>query len=87
MFVILVYDCEPKRGVKVLKKCRQYLEWVQNSVFEGEITKAGLQILKAELKKIINTKKDSIIFYEFRTLSYYKRETMGIEKGGDNQFI
>ena len=87
MFVILVYDCEPERGVKVLKKCRQYLEWTQNSVFEGEISKANLAILKSELKKIVNPNKDSIIFYEFRTLSYYKRDIIGLEKKSNNMFI
>ena len=37
MFVILVYDIKEQRVTKVLKKCREYLSWVQNSVFEGEI--------------------------------------------------
>ncbi|WP_427338327.1 CRISPR-associated endonuclease Cas2 [Caloranaerobacter sp. DY30410] len=31
MFVILVYDVEQKRVAKVLKTCRKYLYWVQNS--------------------------------------------------------
>ncbi len=88
MFVILVYDIEePKRGVKTLKKCRGYLNWVQNSVFEGEISKAGLFKLKHELKNIIKQDKDSIIIYEFRTLSYSKREIIGIEKSDNSQFI
>ena len=50
MFIILVYDVGEKRVAKVLKKCRQYLYWVQNSVFEGEITPAKLKMLKEELK-------------------------------------
>ena len=41
MFIILVYDIDVKRVGKVLKKCREYLNWVQNSVFEGEITDVG----------------------------------------------
>ncbi len=40
MFVILVYDFEQKRVAKALKIARKYLYWVQNSVFEGEITKS-----------------------------------------------
>lgn len=54
MFVILVYDVAQKRVAKVLKKCRQYLHWVQNSVFEGEISEANLKKLKMELDRIIN---------------------------------
>ena len=38
MFVIMVYDVGKKRVAKVLKKSRKYLHWVQNSVFEGEIS-------------------------------------------------
>lgn len=43
MFVILVYDVDQKRVAKVLKKCREYLFWVQNSVFEGELTEMKLR--------------------------------------------
>ena len=39
MYVIVVYDIGEKRVAKMLKLCRQYLNWIQNSVFEGEITK------------------------------------------------
>ena len=38
MFIILVYDVGEKRVAKVLKICRKYLNWVQNSVLEGEIS-------------------------------------------------
>ena len=50
MFVILVYDVEQKRVAKVLKKCREYLFWVQNSVFEGELTEMKLRQLRENLK-------------------------------------
>jgi CRISPR-associated protein Cas2 len=54
MFVVLVYDVDVKRVAKVLKKCREYLYWVQNSVFEGEITLGRLKRLKKELLSLIN---------------------------------
>jgi len=53
----MVYDIGEKRVQKVLKTSRKYLFWVQNSVFEGEITKANYVKLKAELKKIIDEKR------------------------------
>lgn len=34
----MVYDVNEKRVNKVLKIGRKYLNWVQNSVLEGEIT-------------------------------------------------
>jgi CRISPR-associated protein Cas2 len=87
MFVIVVYDINVKRVTKVLKTCRKYLYWVQNSVLEGEISKANLFKLKAELSKIINKKEDSVIFYIFRTTKYSTREIMGIQKGGQDNFL
>jgi CRISPR-associated protein Cas2 len=77
----LVYDVNQKRVNKVLKICRKYLTWVQNSVLEGEITEATLYKLKMELKKIINKKEDSIIIYNLRTTRYSSREIIGLEKG------
>lgn len=87
MFIILVYDVGEKRVGKVLKICRKYLNWVQNSVLEGEISDAGFKKLKQELKRAINDKEDSIIFYILRTTKYSSRETMGIKKGGDEMII
>lgn len=87
MFVILVYDINQKRVAKVLKKCREYLYWVQNSVFEGEISESNFKKLKIELGKIIDEDVDSIIMYTFRTTRYSKREIMGQEKGGDENIL
>lgn len=53
MFVILVYDVGEERVARVLKKCRQYLYWVQNSVFEGDISPGRLKRLKRELKGLV----------------------------------
>ncbi len=80
MFIILVYDMGEKRVAKALKKCRQYLNWVQNSVFEGEISEANLKILKNELKKLMQQGEDSVIIYHLRTTKYYQREILGVEK-------
>jgi CRISPR-associated protein Cas2 len=85
--VIVVYDVNVKRVAKVLKTCRKYLYWVQNSVLEGKISDANLVKLKAELAEIINEEEDSIIFYTFRTAKYSNRELMGIQKGGEEQFL
>lgn len=87
MYVILVYDIKEERVGRVLKICRKYLNWVQNSVFEGEITGAKLVKLKTELRKIINPEEDSVIIYRFRSLLYSSRETMGIKKGGEELII
>ncbi|MGB4045376.1 MAG: CRISPR-associated endonuclease Cas2 [Halanaerobiales bacterium] len=87
MFVIMVYDVNEKRVGKALKISRKYLHWVQNSVFEGEITEAKFMKLKNEMKQLINEEEDSVIFYILRTTSYTKREIIGLEKGGEENFI
>lgn len=72
---------------KVLKKCRQYLYWVQNSVFEGKITPAKLKMLKEELKRIIDQTEDSVIIYNLRTTRYTSREVIGLDKGGEENIL
>lgn len=79
MFIILVYDIGEKRVGKVLKTCRKYLNWVQNSVLEGEVSDANYFKLTSELKDIIS-EKDSIIVYNLRTTKYYAREIIGVER-------
>lgn len=87
MFAILVYDVGEKRVSKVLKTARKYLNWVQNSVLEGEVSDANYRRLKEELKKIADENEDSFIFYTFRTIKYYDREIIGIKKGGHELFL
>jgi len=87
MFVILVYDVNTKRVNKVLKRSRKYLNWVQNSVLEGEISEANYKKLKMELQKVINSEEDSCLFYTFRTTKYSARESLGIKKGGEGVII
>jgi CRISPR-associated protein Cas2 len=87
MYIIVVYDAVPKRGVKLLKFLRQHLVWVQNSVFEGEVTEAGLAKIKGGIKEIINEKKDCVIFYTFASQNYTSREVVGLEKNEIDSFI
>ena len=53
MYVILVYDMGEKRVGKMLKLCRQYLNWVQNSVFEGDLSEAKLRELTTKIKSLM----------------------------------
>jgi len=46
MFILMVYDVEVKRIVKVLKIGRKYLHHIQNSVLEGELSPAQYKKLK-----------------------------------------
>jgi CRISPR-associated protein Cas2 len=83
----MVYDINEKRVNRVLKIGRKYLDWMQNSVLEGEITVAKYEKLKMELLGIIKKDEDSIIFYILRTTRYSKREIIGQQKGGSKLII
>ena len=87
MFVIVVYDVGERRVTKVLKRCRKYLNWVQNSVLEGDISESNLKKLKMELERIIESDHDSVIIYTSRTTRYTDREIMGLRKGGEDLII
>ena len=65
MYVILVYDVDQKRTAKMLKLCRRYLSWIQNSVFEGEISEVQLKQLTSEARNLMD-EKDSLIFFKSR---------------------
>ena len=80
MYIILVYDIEEQRVAKVCKYLRQHLTWVQNSVFEGELTRAQLARVKSGLLNIIHEDKDAVIIYTMRDEKWIDRETMGIDK-------
>jgi len=87
MYVIVVYDVEEKRVAKVMKFLRRYLTWVQNSVFEGEITEAKLNEVHIGLKKLIKKEKDSVVFYQMETEKNFKRMVVGMEKNPTDTII
>lgn len=87
MYIILVYDIGQKRVGKALKICRRYLNWVQNSVFEGELTEARLKALKLNLKKMMNQEEDAVLIYRFREQKYIKREILGQDKNRLDTFL
>jgi CRISPR-associated protein Cas2 len=80
MYIILVYDIEEKRVGKMLKLCRQYLNWIQNSVFEGELTRVKLDELLHKIKVIMKEDKDSIIIFKSRQEKWLEKEVIGREK-------
>ncbi len=87
MYVILVYDIGERRVAKMLKLCRQYLNWIQNSVFEGEITEVKLKELLSVAKKIMKEKEDSIIIFKSRDEKWLEKEVLGKEKNSLDTFL
>lgn len=87
MYVILVYDIGEKRVGKMLKLCRQYLNWIQNSVFEGEITEVKLMELKGKAKKIMDEKTDSMIVFSSQNTHWMNKEIVGMELNDLDNFL
>ncbi|WP_287827109.1 CRISPR-associated endonuclease Cas2 [Bacteroides sp.] len=87
MYIILVYDMGQKRVGKMLKLCRRYLNWIQNSVFEGEITEVKLKALLSEAKAIMNKHEDSLIIFKSRQEKWLEKEVIGQEKNELDTFL
>jgi CRISPR-associated protein Cas2 len=88
MYVILVYDMGEKRVVKMLKLCRIYLKWIQNSVFEGEITEVKLKELESKAKLIMNKEDgDSLIIFKSREAKWLEKKIIGAEKMSTDNFL
>ena len=84
MYVVLVYDISKnnngqKRWSHVFKICKKYLSHIQNSVFEGEITKVQLTKLQQELKTYIDKQEDSVIIFKSRQEKWLNKEFWGRE--------
>ena len=45
MYVIIVYDINVDRVNKVKSFLRQHLFWIQNSVFEGDVTESEFEVI------------------------------------------
>jgi len=87
LYVIVVYDVSETRVNKVNHFLKKYLNWVQNSVFEGELTKGGLAEVKVGLKKIIDKNEDSVLFFIASDQKWINKEVLGIEKMDTSNII
>lgn len=85
-FIIAVYDVNRKRTAKLLKLFRQYLTWVQNSVFEGELTVAQLKELQQKAEGLMQDS-DGVVFYQLRDERYSERTALGVDKAERSRFL
>ena len=82
MYVVLVYDVSQqengsKRWLRIFKICKKYLTHIQNSVFEGELSKAQLAKLQQELKLYIDEELDSVIIFKSRQEKWLDKDFWG----------
>ncbi len=87
MYVILVYDFGERRVGKMLKLCRRYLNWIQNSVFEGEISEARLKELLMLCDKFMEKEEDSIIIFSGSSQYTMDKRIVGKERSSIDVFL
>ena len=61
--------------------------WVQNSVFEGELTESQFKVVISGVKSIINQDYDSIIYYKFDSQNYTERKVIGVDHNTTDFFL
>ena len=92
MYVILVYDiiCDEK-GRKILPKvfkiCKKYLVHIQNSVFEGNLSKANSLALQKELDVYIRKDKDSVIMFHTLEERWMNKDFLGKTDDKTSNFL
>lgn len=82
MYIVLVYDVSQAENVarrwsRIFKICKKYLTHIQNSVFEGELSKGQLAQLQKELKEYIDKELDSVIIFKSRQEKWLDKEFWG----------
>ena len=93
MYVIAMYDIntETKAGQKrlrqIFKLMKKYLIRIQNSVFEGELTKAKFEELKLKVNDLIDSTIDSVIFFKSRDIKWMDKDICGFEKNDTDNFL
>lgn len=85
-YFVAVYDVNQKRVGKMLKLFRRYLTWIQNSVFEGELTPAQFKSLQLEAEVLMQDG-DGVVFYQMRDERYTERIALGTEKNERTRFL
>jgi len=84
-FVVLPYVRNEAQVVREINRVlkgvlKRYLNWVQNSAFEGELTTGSIEELTLKLKDVVDEGEDSILFYSLSNPRLLKKIKLGIEK-------
>ncbi len=93
MYIIAMYDINTetraghKRLRQIFKLMKKYLIHIQNSVFEGELTKAQFEELKLKTMDIMEVKIDSVIFFKSRDIKWMDKDICGFEKDDTDNFL
>jgi len=76
MYAVVVYDVHVDKVQKVNAFLKRYLFWVQNSVFEGEISESQLREVQKYLGSTLDPD-ESVVIYLLRSVRYVRRIQIG----------
>jgi CRISPR-associated protein Cas2 len=85
--VIIAYDIGIERLRKVYVIMKQYLSWIQNSAFEGDLTKAQLEELRVRISEVIDAASDSVVVFTIPNPEWIERTVWGKERGQSESII
>jgi len=86
VYVVVVYDMEADRTQKMLKFLRRFLNHVQNSVLEGEVTEGDYQKIRSGIDDILQPGESTII-YQMGSEKMVDRTVFGDDPAADDQFL
>jgi CRISPR-associated protein Cas1 len=72
---------------RMLKLCRRYLHWIQNSVFEGEITEVKLREMVHRARELMVLQEDSLIIFRSREQHWLEKDIVGKERNNLDTFL
>lgn len=77
---IIAYDISSSDRLREIARiCEKYATRIQKSVFESNMSRSDMKLLKKELKSVINKDEDSVIMYTIPISSIKAKITMGKE--------
>ena len=78
MWVVITYDIsDDKIRFKMARELEKFLDRVQKSVFEGEISRSNLEYIKSFANSLINHETDSVRIYKLCGECRVKTEQIG----------
>lgn len=87
MHVIIAYDIGIERLHRVYLIMKQYLNWIQNSAFEGDLSLGQIEELRLKVAEVIDKERDCVIVFLISNPEWIDRKVWGKEKGSTNQII
>lgn len=87
MYAIVVYDVQVERIDSIRQFLKKYLYWIQNSVFEGELTLSELEEIKEGVGELVDKENDHILIYLFRNVELVKKVVIGTPKSEPSTIV